>query len=132
MREIIFRAKTVESGEWVYGDYEYNPAKDITRIHTYNEDGTYKGQVVVDKETVGQYTGLRDKHGNEIFEGDVVEYYMDEGDGVGLYNGVVTFCEGCFCVDEDYSVTLRAIIIVSEDYGELAVVGNIYDKKEGE
>jgi len=58
MREIIFRGKSVDSKEWIFGDYYY-------------------GEFVI-SETVGQYTGLKDKNGKMIFEGDVVRMYDTE------------------------------------------------------
>lgn len=62
MREIIFRAKTVCDGDWVYGGITWNPSKKEVFIHTEWDEGK------VIPETVGQYTGLCDKNGTKIFE----------------------------------------------------------------
>lgn len=78
MREILFRGKRVENGEWVYGGY-YGICK-IT-----NKDGSFKYEhllhqsnneplYMVDPETAGQCTGLTDNNGKRIFEGDIVTY----------------------------------------------------------
>lgn len=57
MREILFRGKRIDNGEWVYG---YLQQED--KINLY----------YVKKETIGQFTGLLDKNGNKIFEGDIL------------------------------------------------------------
>ena len=67
MREILFRGKTVCDGDWIYGGITWNPSKNEVFIHTKWDEGK------VIPETVGQYTGLCDKNGTRIFEGDIVE-----------------------------------------------------------
>lgn len=74
-RQIIFRGKRLDNGEWVYGDLEYNRKKNIARIHTYDEEGEYLMQHLVEPESVGQYTDVDDVDGNPIFEGDIVETF---------------------------------------------------------
>ena len=127
MREILFRGKTIGNGEWVEGYYykaKYCRTDDelcdyITVPHPkeYNEPSSH---YIVNPETVGQYTGLKDKNGTKIFEGDIVLLKGDEEPYQVVYDNDLTSFIG--------RAGARSTIF---DYGvaEFKVVGNIYDNK---
>lgn len=110
MREILFRGKRKKGDKrWVEGDL----------LHGYSGFGItnryYAGSSFeVVPETVGQYTGLTDKNGKKIFEGDIVKISNDEIFEVKYEDG--GFTAGLFLGDWDY--------------GHVEVIGNIYDNPE--
>ena len=130
MREIKFRGKRLD-GRWIYGDLWHRPyAKDCVTIVSFMEDTGTTGGLEVIPETVGQYTGLKDKNGKEIYEGDIITTDLERPYLVVEYrNGA--FMLNCNDGLEDYYDIFFA---TSEDpkevykYGE--VIGNIYENPE--
>ena len=122
MREIIFRGKRIDNGEWVEGYFvnlwmwnyqKYQP------IITDNNAVSYD----VDPSTVGQYTGLCDKNGKKIFEGDIMAFTAYGFD----YVGTVEFADGSFSVMcEHASPFLDQAVSKHGAY----IIGNMHDNPE--
>jgi uncharacterized phage protein (TIGR01671 family) len=130
MRTIKFRGKTKENGEWLYGDLEYNRQKDIARIHTYNKDGMYEGQEIIDADTIGQFTGLYDNNGREIYEGDIIEgRYINVRHVIEWHEEEATFCASLIqeLKYKDMYSTLKKSWI---EKSKKEVIGNIHDNPE--
>jgi len=70
MKEIKFRGKCLKTGKWVYGGYFTTSEEEGPVTYIYDH---YKGAVPVDPETVGEYTGLKDRNGVEIYNGDILQ-----------------------------------------------------------
>lgn len=143
MREFIFRGKRLDNGEWVDGYlYEHEPAlvgivseNDVpepskwfiarTGFADWNMPRLAEF-IEVDPSTVGQYTGLKDKHGKRIFEGDIL--LLDD------IKGIVNYGTGCFCVKlpcPDYLYRNNpAIDMVLNEYPGLEIIGNAHDNPE--
>lgn len=121
MREIKFRGKRLDNGEWVIGSYIEAENRDRSIAH---QIIPYKAGLVVrevDPATVGQFTGLKDKNGREIYEEDIL---LDES---GVY-AVVYYSMGTFCVDFGEGFELQYFTDGIHEICE--VVGNIHDDPE--
>lgn len=128
MREILFKAKRTDNGEWVEGDLIHEPYGTV--IQYYEEEGDYKKRIraKVDPETICQYTGLTDKNGKKIWENDIVGFL----DASQYDNGYAEhYCIGQVVWDEEtvsFQVTER---LSCESYevldGECEVIGNVFD-----
>ena len=94
MREILFRGKRVDNGEWVEGNFvKDNTATYITMPL---KDSHYL--IDVDPSTVGQYTGLCDKNGKRIFEGDAIKSHYANAKNADFIE-TIAFHSGRFCAE---------------------------------
>lgn len=126
MREILFRAQRVDNGEWVYGSLiTAIVSKDKKSINTFiklqDAVKTNLETFLVKPESIGQFTGLLDKNGNKIFEGDIVLYDFDN------LNYRIEFLNGCFLARFG-SKNIKDIYPDEFNYGtEVQIIGNIHE-----
>lgn len=141
MREILFRGKREDNGEWVYGYYVKLPdaAGSVCFMHVPagNPDEHNTAHYVAPK-TVGQYTGLNDKNGNKIFEGDILSI-AQKGDSVGRYFDPPIKYPANVVVKWDLCAWMWEVILQEKFYlhfpdawchYECEIIGNIYDNPE--
>ena len=122
----LFRGKTEISERWVVGDLVQWSGDDMCICEEYNS--TEKKQYSVIPETVGQYTGLKDKNGNKIFEGDIVA-----GALTWLKrrkNGFVAFKDGSFGLIWYRGDIEQFNAFTSMCNIEYEVIGNIHDNPD--
>jgi len=130
MREILFRAKR-KNGTWIEGNLLFYP--DVNQAYIHTGDYYHGGAVEVDRNTIGQYTGLLDKNGKRIFEGDVVVY---DNSPYNAYcspqKGVIVWRNGtlCFKVKPYKCVMYRALCTDDFFAAKCEIIGNNHDNPE--
>ena len=135
MREILFRGKRKYHSEWIEGSLctTIPLDEDFYTISYFDFEGYYVEEKVIPK-TVGQYTGLTDKNGNRIFEGDIIKY--KNTDGI-KFNGVALTVIGKVVYNEknaSFAISGKDEIGAKHyDYfpiKNIEVIGNIHDNPE--
>ncbi len=137
MREILFRGKEIETGEWVEGAYYHqtefygdktwdadNPVDEHYIITSKDEleDNMMECYKVI-PETVGQYTGLTDKNGTKIFEGDIVKLYLIDDIETGVIRYSENACRFMFYKNNIVGYGFDNTCIFK-------IIGNIHDNPE--
>ena len=136
MREILFRGKRLDNGEWVEGWYQpettikhWNGSQETVGVTiAYKVEDGFLEDTLVDPSTVGQYTGLKDKDGKRIFEGDIVKTSDITHEGVIQIPG------------ESFEIAMRKgrwVMVAGEGWDFLEtnhecikVIGNIHENPE--
>ena len=141
MREIKFRGISQYTGKMVYGQL-LRGENDFNIV-------THFGHVIdielvpIKKGTQGQYTGLKDENGCEIYEGDVIYWEIDNGIGIESYTGIICWSENL--EKEGWNETYQWLVRYTNDHlrgrfdslsfpasykGGLRIIGNIYENPE--
>lgn len=152
-RQIIFRGKRLDNGEWVYGDLLHmaggcliyfgddtdTTSPDIERNCPIAVEFFKDEIAVVSSKTVGQFTGLLDRNGTEIYEGDII-HLNDEEFELEHGNGIVVFldrdcggrpCGGLWYVeDADEDSNTNTSLYDLWQCGEIEIIGNRFDNPD--
>ena len=130
-REILFRGKAVGTNKWVYGYYVHQyGAHEIVLPDGHDADGFESRHV--EPETICRYTGLTDKNGNKIFEGDIlrVPYRPHDDCIVEWYDGSFRLRWANKDRRAEYGNDYNAVCCVQAVVGRRTIVGNIFDNCE--
>ena len=118
-REILFRGKRMDNGKWEYGFLSWNDSPRKRSYHINND--------VVYSETVGQFTGLTDKNGTKIFEGDILNLISPTTNEIKIKNAIVYYSESSFKINKTIGMYSNNLYGWAYSYN---IIGNVHDNKE--
>lgn len=122
MREILFRGKRKDNGGWAYGNYAVTDSSGKQHFIFQNKAFEFE----VDPKTVGQYTGITDKNGKKIFEGDILKNIESDE--------IVDICYSGCSFRYSYNNSIYGYGVDDIEDGiltdEFEIIGNIYDNPE--
>ena len=144
IENIKFRGKSKRTGEWLHGDLVRNVEGEFAIVPPFEISmNNYCENYEVDKETIGQSTGLYDENGSEIYEGDIVDwtfFYTGYCNGGAvecdtIVTGIIEWYQGGFIlkvINNDFEGAGQYSIpsLNTDTKSDVVVKGNIYDNKE--
>lgn len=137
MREILFRGKRIDNGEWVYGgllqsEIDVNKIAVKCQIHERFADSFSITANDVDPKSVGEFTGLKDKNGKEIYEGDIIEATTIFPNDHKIIGQVYFDSRGIWMAKEIHHEYLETeyLFELTKQPGRTEIIGNIHEHPE--
>ena len=110
MREILFRGKRKDNGEWVFGYFIKLSPKEVVIV-------TNNSYVGIEPETGSEYTGLTDKNGRRIFEGDILQFDYDGDNGEKMFEW--------YTVQELQNGAFKASCTIGDNAGDIVLLEDL-------
>ena len=131
MKKIMFRGKDKTNQKWIYGNLEIpllnqNASKHYIIGHSYSQ---YTKQEVIPN-TVGQYTGIKDENGREIYGGDVLELYLNDYGEMEKPEKFIVNRDKKFFPDVCYLQQIEAHINKSDTNDYIKIIGDVYENPD--